>query len=205
MFLLNPKSGSFAWKGANEVDRPAVALGKTALRLNVNTDSLLIAFVAVTAAAVVLQAIVLTAMFFTVRKTAKTVREEVENLRVAIMPVVNHTREFLINVGPRIDSVTTDLSELTRGLREQSTELQTAATEIIERVRNQTNRIDHMFTGVLDRVDKAGEMVAEAFVLPLRQVTAVASAIKAVLSVLVSKRSPEPREIHAAADKDMFV
>ncbi len=170
-----------------------------------NNEALLLALVVVMAAAVLLQAIVLVAIFFALRKTANSLREEVETLREAAVPVLTQTREFLTNVGPRIDAMTADLAALTRGLRDQSTEMQATVMEILERIRHQSSRIDHMFEGLLDTVERAGGAVTEAVAVPVRQVSAVASAIRAVLSVLVSRRPVEPKQVHSPADKDMFV
>ena len=143
--------------------------------------------------------------YLTLRKTVNSVREQVEELRSTAMPVLAETKAFLDRVGPKIDSVATDLAELTHGLRAQSTELQITATEIIERVRRQTSRMDHMFTGMLDTVERAGGFVTDVISVPLRQLGAVAASLKAVVGVLVSRNAPQPREMHSPSDKDMFV
>ena len=65
------------------------------------------------------------------------------------MPVLTESREFLARVGPKLDSVATDLADLAHGLRAQSVDLHATATEMLERVRHQTSRLDAMFTSVL--------------------------------------------------------
>jgi len=173
---------------------------------NVNNETLLMIFVALTGAAVLLQAIVLLAMFFALRKTAKTMQAEISDLRSTITPVVNDTKDFLTRVGPKIDAVATDLVEIAHGLRTQGEEMQASAAEILERVRRQTGRLDVIATGFLDGMERAGAIVTQALNVPLRQINAVAAFAKALIGGL---RAPvpqnAPRPTHSAADKDLFV
>jgi hypothetical protein len=173
---------------------------------NGNNETLFIIFVACTAAAVLLQALILLALFFTVRKTLKAVHAEVEQLRSTAMPVLNHAKEFVASIGPKLDSVATDLKELTRGFRAQGEDFQASTTEILERVRHHTSRMDAMFTGVLDRVDRAGTIVGDAINLPLKQLSGFTAFAKAALGSLRSgSPRPQPQPTHSPADKDLFV
>lgn len=169
-----------------------------------NGNALLVVFIALTGAAVMLQAFVLLAIYFAVRKTSKSVLGEVQELRSAALPVINQSRDLLNKVGPHLESISNDLSVLTRGLRAQSADLQSTTTEILERVRVQTSRMDFMFSRLLDSVDRAGGFVSQTINLPLRQLSAIVATAKAVVGAL---RNPPPRPVqtHATADKDLFV
>jgi ABC-type transporter Mla subunit MlaD len=173
---------------------------------NVNQETLLLIFVAATGAAVLLQALVLLAMYVTLRKSTKAMQAEIEELRGTVTPVLSRTKEFLDKVGPQLESVATDLAELAHGLRAQSAELQESASAIMGSVRRQTSRLDAMCTDLLDTADRATQVVSEVIQVPLRQISAVAAFTKALVSAL---RTPTPRartvETHVAADRDMFV
>ncbi len=171
---------------------------------NVNNETLLLAFVALAGVAMLGQAIILLALYLGLRKTAKSLTEQLEELRLSVVPALAETKDFLARVGPKIESVTTDLAGLTQGLRAQSAELQATSAEIMERARHQAIRMDAMLTHVLDSADRAGGFVAEVINLPMRQLSAIAASIKAALGVLCA-RSPQPRQIHSPADKDIFV
>jgi hypothetical protein len=171
---------------------------------NVNTQTLLLAFVAFTGVAVLLQAVVLFAIFLAMRKTASSLTAKLEELRTTVVPVLNDTKDFLARVGPKIDSVATDLAELAHGFRTQGAELQSSTTEILERVRRQTSRVDTMLSGVLDSVDRAGIVVSEVINTPLRQISAIAAFVKASVGAFRSP-NPRPQQTHSSADKDMFV
>lgn len=172
--------------------------------VNVNQESLLTIFVALTGAAVLLQSIVLFALFLTVRKSTKVMQSKVEELQTAVVPVLNESRAFLARVGPKIDAAASDIAEMTNSLRAQSEDLQTTATEVLERMRKQSVRIDAIFTRMLDGVDYAGSAVANAVAKPVKQLQAVMASAKAVIDVLVSG-APKQANAHVAADQDMFV
>lgn len=191
-------------KRSTTLSNPAVVLRETTSMPNANNETLLMIFVALTGVAVLLQAAVLLALYLAMRKSVKSIQDQVEDLRATVMPVLTESKDFLVRVGPKIDSVVSDLAELTHGLRAQGVEFQTSATEILERVRRQTSRLDSMLTGVLNAVDRAGGFVADAVNVPLRQMSAIAASAKAVVGALRT-RTPAPAPTHSAADKDMFV
>lgn len=173
---------------------------------NVNNEVLLIVFVALTGAAVLMQACVLLALYISVRKTSKLVEEQMSEVRSTVLPVVNDARDFLARVGPKLDSVATDLAEVSRSLRTQGIELQSSASEILERVRRQSSRLDSMFSDVLDTVDRAGAVVTEVVHVPLRQLSGIAAFAKAAIRTLRSGNGPrQGQQTHSAADKDLFV
>ncbi|HZB87172.1 MAG TPA: hypothetical protein VE291_00790 [Terracidiphilus sp.] len=173
---------------------------------NVNTETLLIVFVALTGAAVLLQSFVLLALYFSVRKASKSVQDEMAELRAVVTPVATDAREFLTRVGPKIESVTADLAQMVQGLRVQSAEMQTQAVEILGRVQRQTSRLDAMLSGVLDTVDRAGAIVTDAVAAPLRQISGIVAFFRAATGTLrAGTPPPRTQPTHSAADKDLFV
>jgi hypothetical protein len=157
-----------------------------------NNETLLLFFVAFTGAAVLLQAIILLAFFLTVRKTVTTLQGQFEEFRTSLVPLLKDSREFLARVGPKIESLTADVADLAHDVRAQSAEVHSSLTEILERVRRQTSRMDAMLGKLLDGVDRAGGFVVEAVNVPIRQFSALAASAKAVMAALRTK-SPGPR------------
>ncbi len=179
--------------------------------LKFDHELVLLAFVVVTGLAVSLQAIILFLIFLALRKAANGIREEVENLRASIMPVLFDTRDLLANtqgalantqalvanaqgfmtrVGPKIEAATADVVDITHRLREQVAELQSSTGEILNRVRRQSNRVDDMLSGFLNRVDYAGSIVIDAVNKPVRQVSGILRSAKAIVESL---RTPVAR------------
>ena len=169
-----------------------------------NNETLMLAFVALTGIALSAQAVILLAIFLSVRKAAKGVKEDIDDLRASILPVVDSTRTVIARLAPRVEAATNDISEMVRTLREKSYEVDESVSEILERLHRQSARLDGMLSGALDTVDRAGEYVAEAVSGPVRQVSAVLASIKAIVGAL---RAPSPasrRTIDSTDDNSGF-
>ncbi len=175
---------------------------------NWNHDTILLLFVAVTGLAVLLQAVLLFAIFMSVRKTSQVVRQGADDLRSSVLPVIYSSRELFTRVAPKIDAAAADLAELVEGLRVQATHLEAAATEITDRVGRQANRVDGMVTSVLNTVDRAGNFVQDAVSVPMRQISGLIAAARAIVESLRTPADPAARPTHGPHgpdDKDLFV
>lgn len=164
--------------------------------LNLQTTELII--VAAVALTMLLQAIMLVALFVLLRKTVQTLHEELDenrrslkNLMDKVEPIVDRAGEFLSNTSPKIESTVADIAAVAQKLRAQTDDVQTAASEVIERVRRQGARMDSMMTKTLDGVDRAATFMTDAVGKPMRQLSAVLASAKAVVETL---RSPAPHQ-----------
>jgi len=169
-----------------------------------NESTLLVVFVGITGLALVVQAIVMLVAFLTMRKTIVSLQSDVQELRTTAMPILARTRETLEKVAPKIESIATDVADLAHRLKEQSIEFEAVAGEILERVHRQTSRVDNMFTGVVDGVEHASNVVADSITKPVRRIAAMLSGAKAFITVLATGRRPD-QQVDAVADQDMFV
>ncbi|MGA8088742.1 MAG: hypothetical protein WCA10_15785 [Terracidiphilus sp.] len=169
-----------------------------------NETTLLVIFVGITGLALVVQAIVMLVAFLTMRKTIVSLQSDVQELRTTAMPILSRTRETLEKVAPKIESVATDVADLAHLLKEQSVEFQAVAAEILERVHRQTSRVDNMFTGMVDGVEQASNMVVDSVAKPVRRITAMLTGAKAFFTVLATGRRPD-QQAEIVADQDMFV
>ncbi len=149
-----------------------------------DNQTIQLALVVAVAAAFVLQAIVLFAALLVLRKLAKTVRQEIEDLRDAAMPILENTRELVERVKPRIEETTEDLAQVARALNVQVADVQSAAGEMLLRARQQADRLDSMFSSLLDAVDRIGVMMADTVAKPMRQVSAFLASARAVVESL---------------------
>lgn len=170
-----------------------------------DNQTVLIALIAVTGLAALLQTFILLAIFFALRKAARTFREEREKLNTTLMPVLYEARDtiastrdiltsaqaflagaqgFVSRMTPKIEAAASDLEEMTHSLLVQTGQLQSSAEEVLERVRKQGDRLDAMFSNLLDTVDRAGSFVTDVVSKPVRQVSGVLRAAKAVVESL---------------------
>ena len=175
-----------------------------------DNETILLAIAAVAGLALLLQAFVLLAIFITMRRSIKSLREKTDELHSSVTPFLYDARELLANtqailtnaqefftnaqgfitrLGPNVEATTANAAEITHRLREQTEEIHVSATEILERVRRQSDRLDDMLTRLLDTVDRAGGFVVQVVSRPVRQVSQVLGAAKAVFESLRASRA----------------
>jgi hypothetical protein len=168
-----------------------------------NQTTLLLIFVGLTALALLTQAIVMLVAFLVVRKLIKSVMSDVQDLRTKAMPILEKSRQTLDKVTPKIESVAADMAELAHTVKAQSLEFQIMASELLGRVHRQTDRVDNMFTDLLDNVEHASTVVVDSVAKPVRRMNSLLAGAKAFLSVLTTGR--RPRQADVVTDQDMFV
>jgi hypothetical protein len=171
---------------------------------NPNQETIELILIAVTAAAVLLQAFILLAIFLSLKKSSRSMLEQVEDLKSSVIPLVDHARGLLERVGPKVEGSAADIADVTRRLRAQAAEVEASAAEIHEFVRKQTSRIDEMISGLLDSVDRASSYVVDIVGGPVRQVSGVLAAIKAIVESLRTP-VPEPHQTPTSRDRETFV
>jgi methyl-accepting chemotaxis protein len=174
---------------------------------NLDHETIEFAFIVVAGLAVLLQTIILFAIYRGVSKATQSLKEEAEDLRSSVMPVVDSTRELLTRLGrmgPKVEQSVTDLAEFARALRAQAADVESSAKEILERVNRQTNRVDAMASSALDAVDRAGVFVTEAVSKPVRQISGLLASARAIIESLRSYNPPQ-RGTRLLGDKDTFV
>jgi len=191
-----------------------------------NTQTLLIIFIAITAAAVLLQAGVLLGILVTVRKAVKSANEQADEYRAKLTPLIDtgsqliHTANDLVasthklvtNLQPQIEATVIELAGMARDIHAEANRLQTSLDEVAARARHQVDRVDGMTTSFLNGVDRFGHFLNDAVHMPIRQINGVVAAVRAVVDVMrapapvVRGRSrPNPQPLHVADDKDLFV
>jgi hypothetical protein len=172
----------------------------------IDNQSIELALFALIAAAMLVQAMILMAAFFAMRKAARSMDKKIEDLRSSVLPLVEASRALFIRVAPRIDSTSEDVAAMVHALRMQTGEIQNVAEEMIARARMQAERFDSMVSDALDAMDRAGALLADCIDKPLRQLVALLAAAKAVIEALHNfVPAQRSRANRAAGDGDMFV
>jgi methyl-accepting chemotaxis protein len=173
---------------------------------SISPQFILLVIAGVVALALLLQAIVLVAIFFGALKAVKAAQKEIEDLRAVALPFVKEGREFFLRVAPKIEQTSVDIAAVVHTLRVETNELQSAANKFVERASRQADRLDSMATAVLDAADRAGEFVSHAVNKPMRQISGILASVKAIVETL---RTPEPaahtHASHNSGDPEMFV
>jgi len=172
---------------------------------NPDSQVFLLVIAGLVALALLLQAFVLLAIFFGMRKAAASVQKQFDELRSSVMPFCRDARHVFVRVAPKVEQTTADLAELAHTLRTQSDDVKSVTAEIIESTRRQAVRVDQMATTVLDAADRAVAYTSDVVVKPMRQISGALAAVKAVVDVLRSRNGARPRPGNKPGDPEMFV
>lgn len=164
-------------------------------------------FVVVTAVAIVLQAIVLVALFLQLRRTAARVEETITDLNARLSPLISRLQILVEDVSPRISGIVADAAELTRLARAQTQKLDRILTETLERLRMQLIHVDQILTGAMEAVEEAGSRLRESIWGPVVKASAMIRGIQSGLEFLRSARNrrqpvEQPSE---QQDEGMFI
>jgi ABC-type transporter Mla subunit MlaD len=167
-------------------------------------ETIELVFIAIAALALLTQTLILLAIFMAVKKAAGSIKEEVDDIRSSVMPVMQKTRDMVDRLSPAVEQGVIDLAQMARVLRAQSEAVEDTLADVLDRVRSETSRIDSMFSGTLDAVDKASAYVTGVVSKPVRQISRILASIKAIIeSLTVPNHGYREPVIHD--DKDMFV
>jgi hypothetical protein len=188
-----------------------------------STETILIVFVAITGVSVLLQAGVLLGIFFTVRKAVADGKEQADEFRSKLTPVLEASKEFLGTANelfgaskglvdaasPRLKSAATELDAMILEVHAQAQRLQASVDDVALKAARQVDRVDGMATSALNSVEKLVTLLNEAVRVPVRQVNGVIAAAKAVIETLRAPAPPRtrraPQSSKVAEDKDLFV
>jgi uncharacterized protein YoxC len=186
-----------------------------------NNEVIQIAGVALIAVCVLVQTILMVAVVFGLGKGLRALKELVEDMKSSVMPTVvktqallektsqfvDKTNDFVDRMGPKVESAATDAAAFVSGVRKQAEDVEVALGEVLLRVDKQSRRIDDMFSGTLDAVDKASSFVTHTVGKPVRQLSGLLAGVKAAVESLRTNNHPiREREVRDERDgKDLFV
>jgi hypothetical protein len=145
-------------------------------------------FVVVTAIAVVLQAIVLIALFVQMRRTAARMEQVVTEISGKVAPLISSVQVLVDDISPRITGIVADASEITRLARGEVQKVDRIVTEALERLRMQLIHVDHVLTGAIETVEEAGSQIKQSVWGPILKATAMLRGVQAGIDFLRNVR-----------------
>ena len=169
---------------------------------NVN---LLIAFIVVTAFAVVIQAGILVALYLSVRKTSAQMEALAVEVKSKALPAVETVQSLLVELRPKIENIAENLSRSTTLIRAQMERLDATVSDAIDRARLQVIRADELVNRTLDRVEETSEAVHRTVVSPFRRVTGLMQGVSTGLEVLFGRRRRPAGDGMGVPQDELFI
>lgn len=162
-------------------------------------------FVIVAAAAIVLQAVILSLLFFELRRTIKGVDNFVSDLRQRLTPILARTQLLLDETEPKIVELISDAAHVVYLARGQAQKIDRVFTEASDRLRGQLVRVDHILTGALEAVEDAGSRFQRNLWRPVQKVSALVEGVRVGLDLLRSRRRRRSNDDRVEREEELFI
>jgi isocitrate/isopropylmalate dehydrogenase len=161
------------------------------------------AFIVIATLAIVIQMAILLAMFVQLRSAIGTFTRIASQLQARMDPILVRTNRILEDSEERISSIMGDGAEIARVARSQAQKVDRVFSDMVERLRIQVVRADHILTGALEVIEETGSTIRSKVWKPVHQASAVLKGIKAGLEFIRSGKRPESDA--ATQDEELFI
>jgi len=168
-------------------------------------DSLLRIFIAVTSIAVVFQTVILFGLYLAVRKSAAKMEALATEVKSKALPTMETVQSMLVEIRPKLDVMTVNLSESSTLVRNQLARLDATLTDALDRARLQVIRADELLNRTMDKVEDTSDAVHKTVISPLRQVNGLMSAISTGVEVFLGQKRRHPKNGAGVPQDEMFI
>jgi hypothetical protein len=161
-------------------------------------------FIGCTAAAVVIQAGILVAMYLAVRQTTARLETLATDVRTKILPTAEIAHSMLVEFRPHLQAVVANVSESSTMVRAQIERLDATVSDAVDRTRLQVIRADELLNRTLDRVESTTDLVHKTVLSPVRQFSGLVQGITSGLEFLIGARRGKRNGVPTTQD-EMFI
>jgi hypothetical protein len=167
-------------------------------------ETLLGVFIAVTAIAVVLQMVILAAMYFSTKKATQRVEALAKQLEEKAIPALTQAQEMLTEARPKLTMILDNMSATSTTAREQAERINVTLSDIVDRTRLQVIRADELVSRSMDRVEETAEAVHHVVLSPVRQMSAMMTGLFAGIGEYIGGRKVRHQQ-EAVPQDEMFI
>ena len=168
-------------------------------------DTLLKIFIAVTTFAVVIQAGIMVALYFAVRKSTAKMEALATEVTSKALPTIETVQNILVELRPKIDIMSTNFLESSTLVRNQLGRIDATLTDALDRTRLQVIRADELLNRTMDKVEETSEIVHKTVISPLRQVNGLMTAISTGIDVFLGQKRRHPKNGAGMPQDEMFI
>lgn len=162
-------------------------------------QTLLLVFVAVAAAALLIQAVMLIGIFAVSKKTQARVTEmlpEVQRVLGDAQRTLQDTQKYVKEVGGKASTIL-DSAKI------QISRIEEVVTDASSRAKVQLERAEMVLDDTMDKAQSTVNILHRGIIVPIREVHGVLSGLRAALGHLT--RSHRPSVENVTADEEMFI
>ena len=172
-------------------------------------ENLIPLFIALTGAAVLLQACLLAAMYLAMRKSSARLEAVATEVKTKAIPALETAQSILTEMRPKLQVIAENVADATGTVRAEIHRVDATVNDVMDRARLQVIRADELLSRTLDRVEQTSELVQKTVVSPVRQVSGLLQGITAGIEFLFGargRRNGGSREARRPVPQDeMFI
>jgi biopolymer transport protein ExbB/TolQ len=167
------------------------------------TQTWFIIFVVVIAAAVVWQALILTAVALVFRKVGKRAQVLLDTTERRLPALLANAQEIVSDTQKKLGAATTNFVEMTSIARDSLRRADDTVAEATDRARVHIVRLDETINEVVSRFESATGKVQRTVTRPVRDIVGIIQALRTGVDFFFRRR-PSPR-VPIERDEEMFI
>ena len=156
-------------------------------------------FTGVAAVALLIQMFLMLGLY----RSAKAMQERLLSLANRLEPVVDSTRRLVEETRHQAREVFTKVQAITETTRVQVVRIDELLAEVSTHTRANLERIDRVAESTVERIEETVDRVQQTVLAPVREINALAAAVRAVVSHLGRRRLPVVER--ATQDENLFI
>jgi hypothetical protein len=171
-------------------------------------ENLVTIFIAVTGGAVLLQALLLGAMYLAMRKSSERMEALASDVAGKALPALETAQAILTEIRPKLQVISDNLQETAVIVHAQVERMDAAVNDVVDRARLQVIRGDELLTRTLDRVEQTSDIVHNTVVSPIRQASGIMRGVTAGIEYLLGNRyhrNGRSRDRQPVPQDEMFI
>jgi hypothetical protein len=161
-------------------------------------------FVVIASLAIVLQALVLLALYLQIRRTGEALIRIATEFEGRASPVLTRLGRLLEDSQGRLNTIVADSAEIVALTRQQAQRFDRVLSEGADRLRLQIIHADRILSGALDTVEDAGGRFRKAVIGPVESAVALVEGIKTGIDFFRGRRRA-PERARETQDEGLFI
>jgi hypothetical protein len=166
-------------------------------------NAVVVAFVIIAAVGLFLQGIGMLGMLIAGAALRKQVLQVTQETKQKADQAVKTAMEILADAREPVKTVSTNVAEISKLVRDRTVEIDQTIQDITNRTRNQVVRADAVVSDVFDKVENTANAVERNVISPLLEISAIFKGVQVGLERLFRGRASTVRE--ATQDEEMFI
>jgi methyl-accepting chemotaxis protein len=156
------------------------------------------------AIAVLMQAGAMLGIWLAIRKVPGQIENVRTDVKQRLDPLSQSALEIINNSREPLRTITANVAEISKILRDRTSNADEVAAELLEKSRSQIVRVDRMVSELVEKVENTADTVQKGVLGPIQEVSAVVKGVRSGLEFLFSRRRVT-NVSEATQDEQLFI